>query len=320
MRFRPFLLAALLSWSSLGLAADVFFTPDEPEHNLGYLVKVAKLEEGDHVFFLSKDQRMIQFDYVLGEYLGEGMQGRVFKIKHADGTFTALKIGKRRHSQNQIFISEIEAHDRLVKSGIDTSETLASDSHVFVEKQFVEGPTLLNVAQNWSAYPVDVQKKMSQELANLSAKLIKSPWAYDDLRASNISWDIQKQRWSVLDPGLSVSKSNYEHVASVKPIYEVQLKKSYSDMNRAYSVARQNPEWLDSTLELEKAVAQLEKDRTPETIARFQETAQKGARQAPGEYRELVSKGEALAKGKVPQEDRKKSFLVCVFSRIMKTK
>jgi serine/threonine-protein kinase RIO1 len=317
MRFHPLLLLALLSWSSLGLAADVVFAPDEPEHNLGYLVKISKLKPGDHVFFLSQDQRSIQFDYVLGKFLGEGEMGRVFEVKNADGTLSALKIRKRGKLQKQMMLAEVDAHTKLEQAGINTPAPVNWDSRIVVEKEFVDGPTLRTVAKNWSTYSSDVQKLMIQDLTELSAKLLNSPWGYSDLHTGNISWDRATQHWSVLDPGSAFPGKDG---LLIMPAYERELKRDSKAMNRAFSIARQNPEWLDTALNLEKTVETLRRGPTPEGVAELREIAKRDASQAPREYQKLLWEGRSLAEEYLPREEWNKSFLSCVLSRIMKTK
>jgi hypothetical protein len=321
MSSRPFLtlvsiaLIALSMGSSLGLAADVFISPDEPEHNIGYMTKINKLQPGDHVFFLSQDQRTIQFDYVLGNFLGEGEMGRVFEVKNADGTLSVIKIRKQGKLQKQMMLAEVDAHAKLEQYGINSATLLSWDSRIAIEKTQVNGPTLGKVIKLWDSYPIEYQKQMIQDLAAMSAKFVEMPWAFSDLHSNNIVWDYPTKKWSVVDPGQAYRKVPGKTGPLVEPGFQKQIKKYSKSMSRGFSVASQNPEWLDRTLDLEKLLPHLRSGVTPEDVAQFREHLDQDTSQAPPEYRELLARGKKLLKAELPPEE-KKSFLSCILDRI----
>jgi serine/threonine protein kinase len=248
--------------------------------------EVEKLEAGDEVRVIDKEGK-VWADFKLLQDLGGGKMGRVFKAYDESNRVVALKLQRNNRNAGLFMFEEIKALKILKSLQVPIAKMGRYDHSIFIEKQFVEGETLLVSMGRWDEIPVEDRALRMERLSELYHRLLAQKVSFSDIHEDNIMWDNNDQAWKIVDPGWAKKKGGKETVQYLSERIDIE---GSPEVRRAYHLAIEFPQWAVRYVRLQNAVAELEKTRNGAAIDSFFEEQSAGA-DAPREYRELWSEG-----------------------------
>jgi len=281
-----------LSLASLAVADDVNFFEARLAQSAEIQDLIRDLRQGDNVLLVRPDGSYFAGQFRLGAYLGGGQMGRVFKLTYPGDFNTVIKFQGGGDEARRFMLMEIQAHRALDAAGIPNSRILRWHASLFVEKEFVPGKTLDQIAEKWPRFSIKERAELLTQLAKLYNKIARSRLLITDLHQGNIMWDENERIWKVTDPGLVTAEGDYRDglLRMVKGVRD-----SLPGMSNAFVLSLRNPDWVEPYLTLQNAVEQMKIKASPSNIALFRSlVVQTGVR--PDVYNTLVHEGEYFAK------------------------
>lgn len=187
--------------------------------------------------------------YEVGEKIGQGMFGKVFKVKHKEtGEYWAMKvINKEKAGSSAIKLLEREVnilkmvdHDNIIK----LNEVFETSKKMYLVMELCEGGELFDVLKERQTFCEKDTKVIMTKMAKATSYLHKRDIVHRDLKLENIllsqnpADSNDKLHIKVTDFGLSVVKGGVGHDNMMQdfcgtPIYmspEIIDNKAYSQM------------------------------------------------------------------------------------------
>ena len=163
----------------------------------------------------------ITTDLVLGEELGKGGFGRVFKAKHIwQGKWYAAKIFDKSSSVQET-LNEYEAlkdlhHDNIVKF-VYNGKT--DQGLFFTLMELLEGENLSDYTNTKGdlRLPIDEIYKMMMQILDALVYMQERNVYHRDIKPNNIVWDKKQQKYVLIDFNISTALENDTAFAGTRP-------------------------------------------------------------------------------------------------------
>lgn len=168
------------------------------------------------------DESMIEKYYVVGEKIGQGMFGKVFKVQHIETeAYWAMKVINKEKAggsaikllEREVAILKMVDHENIIK----LNEVFETAKKMYLVMELCEGGELADALKEKQAYPEHDTKVIMTKLADAISYLHKRDIVHRDLKLENILLSQNPDNLEdhlhikVTDFGLSVVKGGVGH-------------------------------------------------------------------------------------------------------------